>query len=91
MGKNDKNNDKTNLTKWRIASLALELGFIIALPLVFFAFIGRWFDNKFQTFPWLTLVGIFLAIFSTTVWLTKKFRNFLPTNKSKDKKEEEEE
>mgnify|MGYP006279172221 CR=1 FL=1 len=46
-------------------SLGLELGFLIAIPLVLFLVIGVFLDNKFNVFPFLTLAGIFLGILAT--------------------------
>lgn len=43
-------------------SLAWELGYSIALPLVIFALLGRWLDGKLATSPWLFLLGIILAV-----------------------------
>jgi len=43
-------------------SLAWELGYSIALPLVIFALAGRWLDRKLATSPWLFLLGIILAV-----------------------------
>ncbi|MBI4049422.1 MAG: AtpZ/AtpI family protein [Candidatus Doudnabacteria bacterium] len=76
------NNQKpTDLNKWRMASLAAELGFIIALPLIALGYLGKWLDSKFGTEPWLAVVGILLAILCTTVWLTKRFREILKGQK----------
>ncbi len=71
------NNSPQQVNKWSLASLALDMGFIIALPLVALALGGKWLDTKLGTDPWLTLVGIILAITSTTVWLTKKFKKLI--------------
>ena len=70
-------NPNDNLSKWRFVNLAFELGFIIALPLVAFALIGKWADAKFGTDPWLTLAGIVFAIVITTVWLTRRFKEMI--------------
>ncbi|MBI4363520.1 MAG: AtpZ/AtpI family protein [Candidatus Doudnabacteria bacterium] len=70
-----------SVSKWQIASLAMELGFIIALPLVAFGLIGKRLDAKFGTSPWLTLVGTLLAIAATTVWLIRRFKEII--NRSK--------
>lgn len=43
-------------------SLAWELGYSIAVPLVIFALLGRWLDRKLATSPWLFLLGIILAV-----------------------------
>jgi len=76
----DENLQKPNndtLKKWNMVNLATEFGFIIALPLVVFALLGKWLDHKFGTYPWLTLAGIALAITSTTVWMTKRLKGFI--------------
>ena len=66
------------INKWALVNLASELGFIIALPLVAFGLIGKWLDAKYNhTTPWLTLLGILLAIICTTVWLTKKLKQYI--------------
>ena len=68
---------KMDINKWKIASLAAEMGFIIALPLVALGFLGKWLDAKWGTEPWVTVAGILLAIISTTVWLTRRFKELL--------------
>jgi hypothetical protein len=65
-----------NFDKWRMASLAFDLGFIIALPLVVMGLLGKYLDGRFGTKPWLTLAGTLLAIVTTTIWLTFKFKNY---------------
>ena len=47
---------------WSLASLAWELGYLITIPLVLFAWAGRWMDKKFHTTPWIFLLGIGAAI-----------------------------
>ncbi len=77
--------DKTNpqgpkmvLNKSSFISLSFELGYIIALPLVLFGLAGRWADNRLHhEFPWITLIGIAIAIASTTMWLTKRLSKYL--------------
>lgn len=77
MEKPEHNQDSPNANKWRLVSLASELGFIIALPLVAFGFLGKWLDAKWGTEPWLTIIGILLAIVATTVWLTRRFKELI--------------
>ncbi|MDP3245090.1 MAG: AtpZ/AtpI family protein [bacterium] len=43
-------------------SLAWELGYTIAIPIVVFALLGRLIDKWLGTSPWLLLIGIFLSI-----------------------------
>jgi len=52
--------------------LALDLGFMIALPLVIFALGGRMLDKKFHVSPLFLLVGIFLSLIVTTIGLIRK-------------------
>lgn len=53
---------------WSALSLAWELGYTIAVPIVVFALGGRWLDRKFETSPWLLLTGIFLSLIVSS-WL----------------------
>lgn len=53
---------------WGALSLAWELGYTIAVPIVVFALGGRWLDRKFETSPWLLLTGIFLSLIASS-WL----------------------
>ncbi len=52
---------------WQAVSLAWELGYTIAIPLVILALIGRFLDKKFDSSPWLFLTGIILAFFLSTI------------------------
>jgi hypothetical protein len=75
----DQNPKKSQIPndKWGLVGLATELGYIIALPLLAFALIGKYLDGKLHTSPWLTLVGIIMAITLTTVWLTNKLKKYI--------------
>ncbi len=66
------------LDRWKMINLAMDLGFVIALPLVLFALAGKWLDGRVHnSTPWFTLLGIVLAITSTTIWLTKKLKGYI--------------
>ncbi len=77
MAEIDEKPNKPQMNKWSMISLATEFGFIIALPLVIFALLGKWLDHKLGIYPWLTLVGIVIAIVCTTVWMTKKLKAYI--------------
>ena len=64
------------LDKRELISLAFELGFIIALPILAFGYAGKWLDLKWGTTPFITLAGILLAIVSTSIWIYKKFKTY---------------
>ncbi|MBI2552634.1 AtpZ/AtpI family protein [Candidatus Uhrbacteria bacterium] len=59
--------DRENGT-WSALSLAWELGYTIAVPLVVLALGGRWLDRRFETSPWLLLVGIGISLVVSS-WL----------------------
>ncbi len=63
--------------KWQLVSLAMQLGFIIALPLVAFGFLGKWVDSQMNSEPLFTLVGILTAIISTTFWMIRKVKTLI--------------
>jgi hypothetical protein len=66
------------LDKAAMISLSLELGYIIAIPLVALGLLGKWADLHWHhAFPWMTLIGIALAIFATTLWLVQKFKGYI--------------
>lgn len=69
-------NDK-KLSKMQMLGLAWELGYVIALPLIFFGYIGKWVDSRFSTKPWFALLGVVIAITSTTIWLTRRIREYI--------------
>lgn len=74
---NTESQNPKDLNKWRLANLAFEMGFIIALPLLVFTLIGKRLDAKFGSAPWLTLAGIVLAIAATTTWLTRRLKEYI--------------
>lgn len=62
---------------WQALNMAWELGYMIAVPLVIFALVGRWADGRFHTKPWLFLGGVILAIMSTSLLLVRKFTRII--------------
>ena len=78
MEPNPKKTEDPEVKKWALVNLAMELGYIIALPLVVFALAGKWLDHRLaDKTPWFTLLGIILAITFTTIWLTKKLKEYI--------------
>jgi len=53
-------------------SLAFELGYIIAIPIVGFALGGRLLDRKLDTSPLFILLGIFISIILTSYLVYRK-------------------
>lgn len=56
----DKNSNSNGI--FSALSLAWELGYTIAIPIVVFALLGRFLDKWLHTSPWLLLIGIFVSI-----------------------------
>jgi len=70
--------DPKDIKKWSLVNLSMEMGFIIALPLVAFAFAGRWLDHKVgNETQWFTLLGIVFAVVSTTIWLGRRINSLM--------------
>jgi F0F1-type ATP synthase assembly protein I len=66
----DKKNDKNS--SFSAFSLAWELGYSIAVPLVGFALAGRFLDKKLGTSPFLLLTGILISIIVSSYIVYKK-------------------
>ncbi|NLO89361.1 MAG: AtpZ/AtpI family protein [Clostridia bacterium] len=46
----------------RHVNVGISFGIAMAIRLAIFYYLGRWADRKLGTEPWLTLLGILLAI-----------------------------
>ncbi|OHA17452.1 MAG: hypothetical protein A3H57_04950 [Candidatus Taylorbacteria bacterium RIFCSPLOWO2_02_FULL_43_11] len=64
-------NSKPN-PQFKAWSLAGELGYMIAIPIVLLALLGRLADKYWNTSPWMLLTGILLSIFISTFMVYKK-------------------
>jgi len=77
----NQNKDKSNNFFYAV-SLGLEMGFLIALPLVIFLILGVFLDKKFETFPFYLISAIILGLVFTFLdvyyfilpFLTKKLK-----------------
>lgn len=61
-----------NEKSWSAVSLAWELGFTIAIPVVILALLGRFLDKKLGTDPWLILAGVILSVLISSYLIYKK-------------------
>ena len=59
--------DKSNSNLGQALSLAWELGYLIAVPLVVLALAGRYLDHRWGTSPLFLLVGVVLSVLVTTI------------------------
>jgi len=59
----DKKNEANNSNKkWSMVGLALNLGYMIALPILFFGIGGVLLDKYLKLFPVFTLIGFLFAM-----------------------------
>ncbi len=74
----EKDQEKKEVLKnFKAWALAGELGYIIAVPIVAFALIGRFADKAWGTSPWLLLAGILISIIISSWLIYKKVREIL--------------
>ena len=71
------NKDMENGGTWSALSLAWELGYTIAVPLVVFVLGGRWLDRHFGTSPWILLTGVMVSIPISTVVIYVKMMKII--------------
>jgi F0F1-type ATP synthase assembly protein I len=53
---------KDGFKTWYAVSFAFQLGFLIAVPIGGFMFLGIWLDETFYTFPLFLIVGILAGL-----------------------------
>ena len=55
--------DKTaSISKLEAVGFVWNVFMAIALPAMACAFAGRWADTRFKTSPWMTLIGLLIAL-----------------------------
>lgn len=75
--------DKESSNFWFALSIAGQLGWMIALPVVMLALVGRYLDIRFGSSPILLLTGILLSIMiSSWVVYFKVIKIFTELEKS---------
>lgn len=90
----DKNDAQKIIPKkegtWSALSLAWQLGYSIAIPLVVLALLGRFIDKRFGTSPWFLLTGVLLSLVISTISVYKKTITIMDGLENKEKKENKE-
>jgi len=69
--KQTENSAAKGLKTW---SLAWELGYMIAVPIILFALLGRFVDENFHTSPLFLLLAILLSLILTGFLIWKKIK-----------------
>jgi len=62
---------------WRALQLAWELGYLIALPAVFFGLGGAYLDKHLGTMPLFLLLGFAFAAFLSFVSIKRRVKTIL--------------
>ncbi|OHA21914.1 MAG: hypothetical protein A2W52_03365 [Candidatus Taylorbacteria bacterium RIFCSPHIGHO2_02_49_25] len=70
---------------WQLYGLAFEVGYTVAIPLVLFAWGGRYADKTLQTSPWFLLGGIIISIFISSVLVYRKISPILKSQTTNPK------
>lgn len=63
--------------EFRAWSLAGQLGYTIAIPIVVFALLGRLADKAWGAAPWLMLLGIIISITMSSWLIYRKVREIM--------------
>ena len=71
---------KNNFKIFYAISLAWQLGFIIAIPLVVFVFLGFWVDKFLNTSPLFIILGILTGM---TITVYEIYQMLVPLIKNK--------
>lgn len=67
----------------RLIGIALEMGYLIALPLVGCAIAGAFFDRMFGTKPLILLISVLFAIIISTVLVYRKTKEMIEDSEKK--------
>jgi F0F1-type ATP synthase assembly protein I len=63
--------------QWWMVSIVGEIGFLIVIPLVILAILGRMVDAMFSSFPLFFLIGILCAIIASTYIIYRRITTVL--------------
>lgn len=59
------------ITTMKSLSFAIQFGFMIVVPLLVFAFAGKWLSARYHNQIYL-YIGLILALLTSTAWFYKK-------------------
>lgn len=66
--------EKKKITFLKSLSFALQFGFMIAIPLVIFAGLGKWLSNRYDNQVFL-YGGLILALTSSAIWFYQRINS----------------
>lgn len=62
---------------WSALGLAGQIGYVIAIPIIILALLGRIADSRLGTTPLFLLLGMFLAVATSSIWIYYKSKKML--------------
>lgn len=68
---------------FHLIGIALEMGYLIALPLVGCAVLGAFLDRAFGTKPLILLISVLFAIIISTVLVYRKTKEMIDESEKK--------
>jgi LPXTG-motif cell wall-anchored protein len=75
--KNPRKDDSMFKGLWLAVQLVWDMGWIIAIPAVVFAFLGAYLDKRFGTTPTFILIGLALALLLSFLGVKRKLKEIL--------------
>ena len=66
------NETKREISTWEAMEFVWEVLIAIAVPTTLFALGGRWLDTKWGTTPWMTVLGLVLALAIAALLVLRK-------------------
>ncbi len=69
---NPEEEQKKQELRLMVFGLATEFGFIIAVPLIVLLWLGKWLDQRYHYHNLFLLIGLFLALATSTIYIGKK-------------------
>jgi len=76
-----KKSPQTGFENITLVNLAFEIGWLIAVPAVVFAFGGAWLDQKIGTSPLFLLTGLVVAVAASSLGVYRIVKKILPPEK----------
>lgn len=75
-------------TPWSLLGIAWEMGYLIALPLIGGALLGRFLDQYLGTSPLFLILGIIVAIVLSTVLVARKTMQVMKSTANEEGEED---
>ncbi len=73
----DESTKKTETIKaWQAVGFVWEVLVFVAVPTTLFALAGRWADRHWHLSPWMTVLGLILALGVTAILMKRKVKDY---------------